>query len=257
MQRTPHLILLNHAFYNLKLKPLLALWMGAWFRANRLLVLSDAELLEYLLHAQPHPMADAFVLRLQTVVSETQMKMLNLSRDWLHMYLPHVLSKVNRVHYGLLSSQEIEGVERHPLPPRTPCRLQQGAENVWRGGWGLKEAGGWSKGVWEGLPAVPHPSKVCCALHRMLWPVCSCAATPAPPQHAPISVLGTRPLQPPLTPTGGHPTHPSTSGGSPPQKVNTHVHAVWRTPLFWRPELLGRCCFQLSHSLIVSRRISH
>ena len=28
--------------------------------------------------------------------------MINLGYDWLHSLIPHVLSKVNRVHFGLL-----------------------------------------------------------------------------------------------------------------------------------------------------------
>ena len=33
--------------------------------------------------------------------------MLNLGNDWLSSLLPHVLSKINRVHYGLLSAHEV------------------------------------------------------------------------------------------------------------------------------------------------------
>ena len=32
--------------------------------------------------------------------------LLNLSHDWLHSYAPHVLSKINRVSYGLLESSD-------------------------------------------------------------------------------------------------------------------------------------------------------
>jgi hypothetical protein len=49
------------------------------------------------------------------VTSPTQKKLLNLSYDWLRTFLPHVLAKVNRVSYGLLSSADcaaaIEGCQ--------------------------------------------------------------------------------------------------------------------------------------------------
>lgn len=35
------------------------------------------------------------------------MKMMNLSHDWLSAYLPHVLSKIDRVSFGLLSAEDL------------------------------------------------------------------------------------------------------------------------------------------------------
>ena len=40
-------------------------------------------------------------------LSDDHMKMLNLSREWLRCLLPHVLSKVDRVGYGLLLPEDI------------------------------------------------------------------------------------------------------------------------------------------------------
>jgi len=36
------------------------------------------------------------------------MRMINLAKDWLISFLPHALSKINRVHYGLVHDNDIE-----------------------------------------------------------------------------------------------------------------------------------------------------
>ena len=44
---------------------------------------------------------------LESSLTGDYMKMLNLSHDWLESYLPHVLSKINRVSFGLLSAEDL------------------------------------------------------------------------------------------------------------------------------------------------------
>jgi hypothetical protein len=43
--------------------------------------------------------------------SKKTMKLLNLSREWIHQLLPHVLGKVNRVKFGLLSAADLENCD--------------------------------------------------------------------------------------------------------------------------------------------------
>jgi hypothetical protein len=43
-------------------------------------------------------------------LSDDQIKMLNLTRDWLESALPHVLSKIDRVTFGLLSPSDLQQV---------------------------------------------------------------------------------------------------------------------------------------------------
>ena len=58
------------------------------------------------------------------VASPTQKKLLNLSYDWLRTFLPHVLAKVNRVSYGLLSSADCAAaIESAPNVPRSRLKL--------------------------------------------------------------------------------------------------------------------------------------
>jgi hypothetical protein len=43
-------------------------------------------------------------------LSDDQIKMLNLTRDWLESALPHVLSKIDRVTFGLLNPSDLKQV---------------------------------------------------------------------------------------------------------------------------------------------------
>lgn len=51
-------------------------------------------------------------------------KMLNLTHDWLHVFLPHCMKKVNRVSFGLLSDQECaRALAVDPLMPQSRLKL--------------------------------------------------------------------------------------------------------------------------------------
>ena len=50
--------------------------------------------------------------------------MLNLSRDWLNTFLPHILAKIDRVSFGLLNEHDYErAIQLDPLMPRTRAKL--------------------------------------------------------------------------------------------------------------------------------------
>ena len=104
LQRTPHLILLSRPFYVGQLKPLLCRWMLLWVRKSRLRELKDEEVLAYMMHG-PRAHADTAAL-VERTLTDKFVKMLNLSHAWLDQLLPHVLSKINRVNYGLLSAEQ-------------------------------------------------------------------------------------------------------------------------------------------------------
>lgn len=58
------------------------------------------------------------------IASALHKKLLNLARDWLKMYLPHCLAKVNRVSFGLLSETDIERALAHDEKmPRSRLKL--------------------------------------------------------------------------------------------------------------------------------------
>ena len=50
--------------------------------------------------------------------------MLNLAHDWLHIYLPHALKKIDRVTFGIMSEVHCrKGGVPQALPWRTASRI--------------------------------------------------------------------------------------------------------------------------------------
>jgi hypothetical protein len=91
------------------MKPVLTRWLLIWLRAKKLPNLSDAEIIEFLtvgINASA-----SITSKLKSVLGDDHVKMLNLGYDWLQSYLPFVLQKVNRVHFGLLLPADIAQLE--------------------------------------------------------------------------------------------------------------------------------------------------
>jgi hypothetical protein len=109
MQQTPHLVLLNRPFYHKELKPLMARWQLLYLRHKRLPSVADQHLLSYMVNG---PLKDRQAASAaQVALDDEYMKMLNLSHDLLQNFIPHVLSKINRVSFGLLSKQDLRNSE--------------------------------------------------------------------------------------------------------------------------------------------------
>lgn len=91
------------------MKKVLAKWLLLWLRARKLPTLTDDEIVEFLLLGNQ---SNFEVLnKMKNVMGDDHVKMLNLSHDWLTSYLPFVLQKVNRVHFGLLQPKDIKQLE--------------------------------------------------------------------------------------------------------------------------------------------------
>jgi hypothetical protein len=58
-------------------------------------------------YGTPRERARAAGIR-EDMLKDEVMKLLNLSYDWLHSFLPFVLGKINRVSFGLLTDDEIK-----------------------------------------------------------------------------------------------------------------------------------------------------
>ncbi|GLE02888.1 hypothetical protein PINS_up011752 [Pythium insidiosum] len=111
LQRFPHLVLLDMEFYEAKMMPIMtdiALdWLMRHFKLGKMEV-DPATLKHYLqcprseLHTSP-----ALRNEIESGLSESSIKLLNLARDWIRTILPHVLSKINRVSYGLLRGEHL------------------------------------------------------------------------------------------------------------------------------------------------------
>ena len=163
ISRVPHLVLLDKAFYDANMAPTFARWALLWYNDQPCVAkvqVSETDLQTGLvrwLHlprppSTPQPPlvapnspaadadtdvieADAVATAYLTLVNGTRaMALLNLCRKWVRALLPHVISKRNRVDYGLLSDDdtirlgllsEEEEKQRstEPKPPKTRKEL--------------------------------------------------------------------------------------------------------------------------------------
>jgi hypothetical protein len=101
-QAVPHPVLLSRPFYQQRLRPHLTHWALLWLRRNRVQLGSDEALVAYLDRSAGASAEGTPWSALASLLAEEQMQLLNLAHSWLSTVLPHVLSKVARVHYGLL-----------------------------------------------------------------------------------------------------------------------------------------------------------
>jgi hypothetical protein len=109
LQKSPHLALVSKNFYDMNLKKTLGEWLLIWLRARKLPCLIDSEIMDFLLngsHCKPE-----VAVKISKNLGDDHVKMLNLGFDWLSSYLPFVLQKINRVHFGLLQEYDIKQLE--------------------------------------------------------------------------------------------------------------------------------------------------
>merc|ERR1740123_28164 len=100
LQTVPHLVVLSTSFYFEEMLPSLAEWSA--FFLDRFVggCFTDAQVREALKCVGN--LDDNWRHKLERA-KDVFVKLLNLARDWLHSLLPHVLSRVHRVSYGLLT----------------------------------------------------------------------------------------------------------------------------------------------------------
>jgi len=114
LQRNPHLVLLDEVFYRTKLMRPAAEWCYAWLRRNTHDLQEEEAVIEYL--CAEELWANKTVLDAFEVVTGDNMKMLNLGRDWIRVLLPHVLSKIDRVSFGILSPIDLANIDQKTTP---------------------------------------------------------------------------------------------------------------------------------------------
>ncbi|OQR84514.1 hypothetical protein ACHHYP_13291 [Achlya hypogyna] len=117
LQRFPHLVLLDFGYYEAALRPVLARlaadWLSHHFKMGKCTLTAD-DVVHYL---QCDRVDLAGQTHVEAGLSEHGLKLLNLAREWVRTLLPHCLSKINRVSYGLLQKQHAV------LASNTPSRL--------------------------------------------------------------------------------------------------------------------------------------
>jgi len=139
MQREPHPVLLDVAFYESRLRPILAAWTTLWLRTS-LPGTTAAVAAAAMASGSPVPPQTAVDRTPDNIFSEILLgpslgplseiihsrfaphavQILTLARDWIQTILPHVLSKIDRVSYGLLQPEDLVNanpadLERMPL----------------------------------------------------------------------------------------------------------------------------------------------
>ena len=124
LQAIPHVVILNRQFYSSRMRPLLARWIMIFLRHMRIKDVSDDSMLAYLMKGSSA--GSEAVSEVVDNLSDEHVKMLNLTHDWLISFAPFVLSKVDRVGFGLLT----ERTKSDTTWSRT--RRCQPAESWWR-----------------------------------------------------------------------------------------------------------------------------
>lgn len=120
-QSVPHLVLLNEEYYFSDLAVGISRWAVTWLRQQptvksdlavveeasfELFAEADEHFTQYICKSGPARKQGAeFVTR---HCSEKTIQLLNLSRDWVLVYLPHVISKIHRVSYGLIDEEDVQ-----------------------------------------------------------------------------------------------------------------------------------------------------
>lgn len=124
LQRNPHIVLLNIEWYHTILKPIIANWLYMWIETQHLGNINENIIKEYILQDGRNGYNTHLSHIIESSVSIEHRKMLNLARDWLKSYLPHILQKVDRVSFGLLNKEDYErAIATDPHMPRTRGKL--------------------------------------------------------------------------------------------------------------------------------------
>lgn len=124
LQRNPHIVLLNTEWYHSDLKPVMAEWLYMWVETQHMSGLTEKQTIQYLLEGSNNGSNVELADAVESRVSYEHKKMLNLGRDWMLSYLPHVLQKIDRVSFGLLNKGDYDrAIKTDPHMPRTRAKL--------------------------------------------------------------------------------------------------------------------------------------
>jgi hypothetical protein len=130
LQRSPHLILLDVGFYDAHMKPILCEWAWVWICAEDVVV--DREAAMAFIggcrndHVLPSAGADGQTVAatINALPSKHDIKVLNFVRDWMLVYLPHSLKKIDRVTFGIMNGGDIERANiQDPFMPASRSKL--------------------------------------------------------------------------------------------------------------------------------------
>ena len=124
LQRNPHIVLLNLEWYQAALRPVMTDWLYMWIETQHLSSICESDVKLFLNEGASSNHNSLLARVIDTQLSLEQKKMLNLGRDWLMSYLPHVLQKIDRVSFGLLNKGDYErAIKIDPHMPQTRVKL--------------------------------------------------------------------------------------------------------------------------------------
>jgi hypothetical protein len=116
IQVTPHLVVLDRNYYNSTLRNIFAQWILVWLADKGVSGLPQATILTYI---QKSSAAGKEILSaVKKSCSDDSLKLLNLAHSLLTSILPHVLGKIDRVGFGLLSDEYLDTHKSEPTSRR-------------------------------------------------------------------------------------------------------------------------------------------
>ena len=112
--RAPHLVLLDVNYYHMEMKPVMAKWSYLWLSSHFIgkCQMEEKDLLEYISGVSDNR-RNYYRTLFSTNVSKENIKLLNLTSDWLQTILPHCLTKINRVSFGLLTPADLAASDKN------------------------------------------------------------------------------------------------------------------------------------------------
>ena len=87
----------NINYFCSEMKPVLAEWIFMWLESHHVGGISKKEIIKFLLEGATQQNNGDLASRIESMLTSNHKKLLNLSRDWLDSFLPHVLQKIDRV----------------------------------------------------------------------------------------------------------------------------------------------------------------
>ena len=120
LQRNPHMVLLDPAWYNRTLKRTIAKLALLWLLQHLISAntkVSCEVMLEYLC-AVTDAEIDACRDAIENGLPPEGKKLLNLAQSWVRGLLPHIISKIDRVGYGILREADMAMVDPKSPPSR-------------------------------------------------------------------------------------------------------------------------------------------
>ena len=122
MQRRPHTVLLDANFYRNEMLPIFADWMMLYFNAQQVGTAYGDEhrkrVRAYLGSRGDKAASEGLKL------TGVEWQILNLTHDWLHIFLPFSMKKVLRVTFGLMTQREVDAcLSNDPLTTKSRLKL--------------------------------------------------------------------------------------------------------------------------------------